>query len=198
MNAKKSLESRIRGWFPSTPNLPHQQDRTPRLQNTKAVANPLPPLLENKFQRNGGIVIGMGIGLLLIGAVGALITSQTYGEVKTFLSYDGVTNNYVLNDLIQQITIYLTIIVAGAVAVFWGGLALRSKFFREVSLNKGPNARLGNGLIGGGGALALFSFRSLFSYFLTSKFIELELFIPMFIIGAVLVGCGFLALRSKG
>lgn len=198
MNVKKSFGNRIRGWFPSTPNLPHQQDRAPALQNAKAMANPLPPMLESKFQRDGGIVIGLGMGLLLIGTVGALIASQTYGEVRTFLSYDGVSaNNYVLNDLIQQITIYLTIIVAGAVAVFWGGLGLKSKTFREMSLNKTMHARLGNGLIGGGGAMALFSIRSLFSYILTSRFIELELFIPMFIIGAVLVGIGFLALRSK-
>lgn len=197
--SKKSLENRIRGWLPSTPTLPHQhQNRTTILESTKALANPLPPVLENKFQRNGGIVIGMGIGLLLIGSVGALIASQTYSDVKTFFSYTGIdANNYLYRHLIDQITIYLTITVAGAVAVFWGGIALRSKTFREISLNKRPHVRLGNALIGGGGALALYSVRSLFSYILTSRYIELELFIPMFIIGIVTVGCGFLAWRSK-
>jgi hypothetical protein len=198
MKTKKQVQAIIRGWFPSTPTVPHHQNRTPILENTKALANPLPPLLENKFQRNGGIVIGMGIGLLLIGSAGALIASQTYSEVQRFLSYTGVeTNNYLLRDLIDQITIYLTITVAGAVAIFWGGLILRSQIARDMTLNKRPRARLGHGLIGGGGTLALYSVRSLFSYILTSRYIELELFIPMFIIGIVTVGCGVLALRNK-
>jgi hypothetical protein len=198
MNLKKSLENRIRGWLPSTPTQPRQQDRLPTLRNTKALASPLPPILENKYQRNGGIVIGMGLGLLLIGVVGTMIASQTYSEVKTFLSYDGVvSNNYLFRDLINQITIYLTIIVAGAVAMFWGELALRSKTFREISLKKGPLSRLGSGLVGGGGALTFYSFRSLFSFLLTSSYIELELFATMFTVGIVIVGCGFLAWRSK-
>ena len=196
MNPKKYL-NRIRGWLPSTPTLPHHQNRAPILESTKALANPLPPPLENKFQRNGGIVIGMGIGLLLIGSVGALIASQTYSEVKTFFSYTGVnTNNYLYRHLIDQITIYLTIIVAGAVATIWGGIILRSQTARDMTLNKRPHARLANGLMGGGGTLALWSTRSLFSYLLTSEYIELELFIPMFIIGVVLVGCGILASRQ--
>jgi hypothetical protein len=198
MKRKRTIENLIRGWLPSTPTMPHHQNRTPALQSTKALANPLPPVLENRFQRNGGIVIGLGIGLLLIGAVGALIASQTYSEVQRFLSYDGVeTNNYLLRDLIDQITIYLTIIVAGAVAVIWGGLILRSQTARDETLNKRPRARLAHGLMGGGGTLALWSTRSLFSYILTSKYIELELFIPMFIIGIILVSCGFLAWRNK-
>ena len=197
MKHKRTIENRIRGWLPSTPTLPQHQNRIPKIENTKVSANPLPPLLENKFQRNGGIVIGMGIGLLLIGSVGALIASQTYSDVKTFFTYTGIdANNYLYRHLIDQITIYLTIIVAGAAAVVWGGIILRSQTARDMTLNKRPHARLANGLMGGGGTLTLWSTRSLFSYLLTSKYIELELFIPMFIIGAVLVGCGILASRQ--
>jgi hypothetical protein len=198
MNVKKSLEKRIKGWFPSTPKLPCQQDRTPILKNTKALTTQLPPMLENKFQRNGGILIGIGIGVLLIGTLGALVSLQTYSEVRTFLNY-GVaeTNNYVLNDLISSISIYLTIIVAGAAAIFWGGLLLRSNVAREITLNKRPHGSLGNGLLSAGGGLAIYSTHSLFAYILTSDQIQLELFIPLFAIGTFLVACGILAYWRK-
>jgi hypothetical protein len=98
MKRKRTIENRIRGWFPSTPTLPQHPNRAPRLEHAKTLANPLPPILENKFQRNGGIVIGLGIGLLLIGSVGALIASQTYSEVKTFFSYTGIDATTICTD----------------------------------------------------------------------------------------------------
>jgi hypothetical protein len=84
MKRQKNLANRIRGWLPSTPTLPRSQKTTIALQNIKALANPLPPLLENKFQRSVGILIGFGIGLLLIGFGGASMAYQTTLKFKEF------------------------------------------------------------------------------------------------------------------
>jgi hypothetical protein len=168
------------------------------IENTEALSKPLPPLLENKFQRNGGIIIGIGLGLLLIGSAGALIANQTYSEARTFLSYGGVeTNNYLLNDMIMQIAIYLTITTTGAIAALWGLILLRSNTARELTLNIRPHARLSGGLIGGGGALAFGAVRFLFMFLLTSDQIQIQLFIPTFAVGILLMSCGILVLRKR-
>jgi hypothetical protein len=203
MNTKKSLANRIKGWFPATPTLPQNQKTSLPLQNAKTLVKPLPPLLENKFQRNGGIIIGMGVGLLMIGSIGASFSYQTYSQVARFLTSNGEDiNNYVLRDMLELTAIYLTIIIMGIYAVVFGLLALRSQFFREITLNKGPYSRLGGGLIGGGGALFLGSFRNLFTYLLAIRDprinnLELQLFAIFFLVGAFLMISGFLAWRKK-
>jgi hypothetical protein len=76
-------------------------------------------------------------------------------------------------------------------------LILKNRWVRNLFFtNNKAHSRLGNGLIGGGGALALGSIRFLFVYLLTSEQIQLDLFVPSFLIGTILVACGILALRQ--
>ncbi len=64
-------------------------------------------------------------------------------------------------------------------------------------LNPGPYSRIGNGLVGGGGAMAFYALRLLFMYLLTGDAFQLVLFGPMFAIGAALMCFGFWLQRKK-
>jgi hypothetical protein len=85
----------------------------------------------------------------------------------------------------------------GAYGILAGILILRSNAARRLLFNKGPYYRLGGGLMGGGGTLALISLRSLFVYIFTSKYFELQLFLVFFTVGVLMLACGIFAL-SRG
>jgi hypothetical protein len=204
MHPLKALQNRIRGWFPSIPTVPQQQkNEIGKIGFTKTSANPLPKLLENKYQRNGGIVIGLGLGLLMIGSLGALVSYQTYGEVARVLGTVGIAaDNYALRHMLDLTAVYLTIMMGGVFGVGFGALALRSRLFREIEADKDkrPHYRLGSALIGGGGALTLLSFRNLFSYLLAihdPSIINLQLFGVFFAVGVSLFTSGLLSWRRK-
>jgi hypothetical protein len=154
---------------------------------------------ESRLQLSNGIIIGLGIALTLIGFLGWLFVSYTYGTLKDFFLASGYDPNsyYLFKNLTDQIAIYLTLMVIGAVALLWGALMLKSRAFRELFSSRGPHARLGNGLIGGGGASALCSMRFLFLYILASDYLQLEFFIAFFLVGVILLACGILSLRRK-
>jgi hypothetical protein len=159
----------------------------------------MPVILDYKFYRNGGIMIGLGIGLILAGFLGWLTVSSTYSELQRVLGYSGynVSNYYFFKDLTDQIAIYLTLMVIGAVAILWSALILKNHAVRELFYSKGPHARLGNSLIGGGGASALGSFQQLFKFILESDKIELDIFIVFFSVGIILLAFGIFELRRK-
>jgi hypothetical protein len=204
MKRQKNLKECIRGWFPSTPTLPQTKRLAPKMQSlNQPVLPPPPPSPETKFQRSGGLVIGMGLGLLMIGGMGALFSYLTYGDVARVFGSAGVgADNWVLTQILDQTAIYLTILVAGVYAVVFGAVALRSRLLREVSVNKGPYYRLSGALMGGGGALALCSFRNLFVYLLAAhdpriNFLNLQFFIVLFAIGTTLITIGIVAWTRK-
>jgi hypothetical protein len=150
---------------------------------------PPPPDLENKFQRNIGLLIGLGLGLLLLGFFGLMISNQNYNDIARYVNYEGTRNgNWLFRDLTRQIAIFSTFTITGAIAIFWGWLKLRSKSARQQLLHADP---LRNGLIGGGGALAFFSLQFLFMYLLTGDSFQLWLFLTSCIVGVVLVACSF-------
>lgn len=199
----RGKRKKLRGWFPQTPTLPKNQTNL-TIQSTRTLVKPLPTLLENKFQRESGIIIGIGVGFLMIGSLGTLVSHQTYSGAARFLTSNGVDiNNYFMRDMLELTAIYLTVIVWGVLAVVIGLLALRSQFFRDITLNKGPYWRLGGGLVGAGGALALGSFRNLFNYLLAThpspriNALELQFFVTFFLVGIILMILGFLAWRKK-
>jgi len=205
MKNKKSLESRIRGWFPSTPIQPQNHTRTPITQGSKPFINQLPPLLDAKFQRSNGLVIGLGLGLLFIGLGGALINSSAFSEVKTFFSYTGVDpNNYLYRNLIDGIAVFLTIAVAGALLSLFGVMSMKSQSFRDLYLNKKPFKRLGNFLFGLGIGSTAISFHSLFTFLLAPNDsvlnhnnFQLELFTVLLLIGVLLTITGMMIWRLK-
>ena len=200
MNLKKYIENRIRGWLPKEPTLQRPKKSGPVAENTKVPAKPdVTTMPERRFQLNNGIIIGLGIALVLIGFLGWFYVSYTYGTLKNFFLANGYDPNsyYLFKDLTNQIAIYLTLMVTGVVALLWGALMLKSRAVRELFSSMGPHARLGNGLIGGGGALAFSSMRFLFLYILASDYLQLEFFIAFFLVGVFLLACGILALRRK-
>jgi uncharacterized membrane protein len=196
MNFKKSLENRIHGWLPSTPTLPRRQTNTIGLQNTKKPFNPLPPIVENKFQLNVGILIGFGIGLIAIGFAGALFTNITFSEAQRFLSPDNLPPNNIFRHLIDQMSFYLAVGVGGIFVAILGALSLRSQAFREAFAYKEKHF-IGNFLFGFGSGLIVFAFRFLFLYlfaasypFLNQGYMQLEFFAGFLVVGACLLILG--------
>jgi hypothetical protein len=150
---------------------------------------PPPPDLENKFQRNIGILIGLGLGLLLLGFFGLMISNQNYDAVARYVNYEGTRNgSWLFRDLTRQIAIFSTFPITGAIAIFWGWLKLRSKSARQ---QLSQNYPIRNMMIGGGGAIAFFSLQFFFMYLLTGDNIQLWLFLPAFIVGVAVVACSF-------
>jgi hypothetical protein len=200
MNLKKHLEKIIRGWLPKEPTLSCPQRSGSVAENTKVPAKPdVTTMPERRLQLNTGIVIGLGIALVLIGFLGWLSVSYIYETLKNFFLANGYDPNsyYLFKDLTNQIAIYLTLMVTGVVALLWSALMLKSRAVRELFSSMGLHARLGNGLIGGGGALAFSSMRFFFLYILASDYLQLEFFIAFFLVGVFLLACGILALRRK-
>jgi hypothetical protein len=200
MNLKKRLETIIRGWLPKEPTLPRPQRSGSVAGNTKVPAKPdVTTMFERRFQLNAGIAIGLGIALILIGFLGWFSVSYTYEKLENFFLASGYDPNsyYLFKDLTEWIAIYLALMVTGAVTLLWSALILKSRAVRELFSSMGPHFRLGNGLIGGGGALAFISTRFLFLYILASDYLQLEFFIASFLVGIFLLACGILALRLK-
>jgi len=204
MNLKKHLKIIIRGWLPKKPTLPRPQGSGSVAEDTKVPAKPdVTAMLERRRQLNNGvgigIIIGLGIALILVGFLGWFSVSYTYGILKGFFLASGYdpSSYYLFKDLTEQIAIHLTLMVIGAVALLWGALILKNRAVRELFSSRGPHFRLGNGLIGGGGALALGSMRFLFLYILASDYLQLEFFIAYFLVGVFLLACGILTLRRK-
>lgn len=203
MNVRKSLASRIRGWLPSTPSLPRRQASITVLEKTKTQFNPLSPMFENRFQRNVGILIGFGVGLLVIGFAGALFTNLTYGEVQRLVSPDSLPPNNVFRHLIDQTSLYLSMGVGGIFVAVLGSISLRSQSFREAFVNKEKHF-LGNFLFGFGSGLIVLSFRSLFLYLLAPNdpilnhgYIQLEFFAGLLVVGACLFTTGIMSWKRK-
>jgi hypothetical protein len=204
MNAKKYLETRIRGWLPTNPTLSHQHQKTTTLKNTEVLANPLPTLFEKKFQRNTGILIGFGIGLLALGFGGAALNHHTYVEVQRVLSYQGIgTDNYLFRDLLDQTAFYLSLATGGIFLTVLGAISPKTQIFREATLNNAKHP-IGNFLFGFGSGLTIISFRSLFLYLLAPNDpilnydnYQLKVFAGFFVVGACLFATGILSWRRK-
>jgi hypothetical protein len=150
---------------------------------------PIPPDLENKFQRNGGLVIGLGLGVLLMGLLGLMIANQNYNDVARYVDYQGTRNgDWLFRELTSQIAIFSTVSIVGAIAIFWGWLTLRSKSAKQGLLH---DYTYRNAMRGGGGAVAFFSLQFFFMYLLTGDSFQLWLFLPPCIVGIVLFACSF-------
>ncbi len=196
MGLKENLKNRIRGWLPKEPTLPRPQRRSPMNEHAKVPAKPDVPMMpDHRLQLNNGIIIGLGAGLILAGFLGWLSVNSTYGTLKNFFSAGGLDPSYYLfNRLIDQMAIYLTLMSAGAYALLFGALMLRSRAARRFFYRKGPHYHLGGGLMGGGGASALSSMHFLFVYILTSDYLQLQFFLAFFIAGVFLLACGIVVL----
>ena len=200
MKQKRTIANRIRGWLPKEPTLPHPRRKGPVSEHTKVPAKPeITAIPDRRLQLSNGLILGLGIGLILIGFVGWLSVNSTYGALEKFFLAGGLDPNsyYLFNRLIDQMAIYLTLMSIGAYALLCGALILRSRAARSLFYSKGPHYRLGGGLMGGGGALALSSMNFLFKYILTSDYFELQFFFAFFLVGIFLLACGILAL-SRG
>lgn len=200
MNLKKYIENYFQSWPPKKPTLPNPQRRLSVAKNTDAPAKPdFATTLESKHKLTIGIGIGMGIALILVGFLGWLSVSYMYERFENFFLANGYDPNryYLFRDLTDQIAIYLTLIATGVIALLWGALILKSRAVGKLFASKGRHARLGSGLIGGGGAVAFSSIRFLFLYILTSDYLELEIFSAFFPVGVILFACGILALKRK-
>jgi hypothetical protein len=199
MNLKKSLENRIRGWLPKAPTPLHPQRKGATDKHLKLpVETDVTTIPDRRLQLNSGILIGLGMGLVLIGFLGWLTVNNTYQTLQNFFSAGGLDANYFLfNNLLDQMAAYLAVMAAGAYGLLFGTLALKSSAAKRFFSRKGPYYRLGGGLMGGGGILALSSQYGLFSYILTADYVKLQMFYIFFPFGVFLLVCGIVAL-SRG
>jgi hypothetical protein len=199
MNLKKSLENRIRGWLPKAPTPSHPQRKNAIGEHLKLPAKPdVTTIPDRRLQLNSGILIGLGAGLILVGFSGWLTVNNTYRTLQNFFSAGGLDQNYYLfNNLLDEMASYLTAMAAGAYGLLVGTLTLKSRAAKRFFSSKGPYYRLGGGLMGGGGALAISSQYSLFSYILTADYVKLQMFYIFFPFGVFLLACGIIAL-SRG
>ena len=205
MNVKKSLEHRIRGWLPTTPKLPQVQPRTTMLKSLKAVTYPPPPpMSEKKYQRNIGMVIGLGLGILMIGLVGAFSSYTNYNDLLNLLNSNGINPshlpNTVFRDLLNQTSLYLSFVVISVGAIIWGILGLKNRFVREIFQNNRPYTMEGNLLTLIGVSFMTPSIPTIFQYLLylnKSALIRnsINLWIPgvFIVIGACLIVAGIAA-----
>ena len=189
-NKLQNLEKRVRGWLPKAPELPRLQRRSSISEKAKVPAKPDVPIMpDRKFQLVSGITIGLGAGLILVGFFGWSSTSIIAERFDP--------NSYLFRNLVDLMAIYLMLMSGGAYGLLAGILILRSNAARRLFYSRGPYYRLGSGLMGGGGTLALISLRSLFVYIFTSEYFELQLFLVFFTVGVLLLACGIFAL-SRG
>ena len=201
MNVKKSLGNRIRGWLPNTPKLPQYQTPQLKITPTKNLANPLPPVLEIKFQRSVGIFIGFGVGLMVLGFGAALMTNLTYNDVARF--FDSATDNYIFRDMLDRISFYLALGVGGIFFAVLGALSLKSSLFRKPFQSREKNF-WGNFMFGLGVGAMVISFRPLFLYLLAPTdpvlnhgYIQLWVFALLLIAGAILFTGVLLSWKTK-
>jgi hypothetical protein len=199
MNPLRYLENRIRGWLPKAPTSPHPQRKNAIGEHLKLPAKPdVTTIPDRRLQLNSGILIGLGAGLILVGFLGWLTVNSTYKTLQNFFSAGGLDANYFLfKNLLDQMAAYLTVIAAGAYGLLFGTITLKSSAAKRFFSRKGPYYRLGGGLMGGGGTLAIFSQHSLFSYILTSDYVQLQIFSALFLIGVSLLACGIVALSIR-
>ena len=191
MNKKENLGSRIRGWFQRTRTIgtvPNKQDRISSLEKPRFL--PLPPPLEEKFQRNNYIVIYMGIVFLLLGSFEALVTANNYSQLETLISSTGVNpNNFLYRDLLAQISLNLSLnlmfVILGGIVVALGLLSRGSALARELTLAKNVEKLF---LIYIGSNLMGFSTLQFFEHLLSPYFrLDIGLSIAFFAFGALLV-----------
>jgi hypothetical protein len=143
---------------------------------------------DRRFQLVSGITIGLGAGLILVGFFGWSSTNMIAERFDP--------DSYLFRNLVDLMAIYLMLMSGGAYGLLSGILILRSNAARRLFFIKGPYYRLGGGLMGGGGTLALCSLRSLFVYIFTSEYFELRLFFVFFTVGVILLACGIFALSQ--
>jgi hypothetical protein len=203
MKVKQSLGSRIRGWFPSTPTMPNH-GKAPNVKRTEPLASPLQSVLETKYQRWVGVLIGLGAGMLLIGLGGASLSASAGSDIQKLLSFQGAgTDSYFFRDQIERTAFFLMVGIGGALLMVLGTVGLRSKLLRIVSLNKERNM-LGNFLFGLGNGLIMLSFRPLFIFLLATNDpilnhnnFQLSFFAGFLAVGLILFIAGIIAWRRK-
>ncbi|MCW4000195.1 MAG: hypothetical protein NWE93_08140 [Candidatus Bathyarchaeota archaeon] len=176
------------------------------MQNALAVVNPLPAAMESKYQRDAGIVIGFGIGLIALGFGAALISSINYSHFAEALSWQGIViDNRLFRDLLDNIALFLSMGVGGILMAVMGAVSIKSQRFRN-SMAEGMMRKnfVGNFLFGCGFGVIAISFRFLFLYLLAPTdlslnydYLQLKMFGGFFAVGLTMFTVGILSWRRK-
>jgi hypothetical protein len=138
---------------------------------------PLPTAIEKKFQRGNDILIGLGVGFLLLGSMGALLSYTIYNDSSVFLHN---------RDLISQISIFGSFAALGAGVIILGVMTLRSQTRRQDLLNYTTNGRIANGSGTGAVLFSAFSINFLINYAFLAESVYLIFFFISLITGIIL------------
>jgi hypothetical protein len=199
MNLKKSLENRIRGWFPKTPNLP-KQPLTPRIE--RQAKNQQTQMLfavdKSKIKENVWFLKGAGFVAVVVGLLTAMYTYFLYDEELRALDFGKIpVNNPLFSELPGLIAGCLIIAAAGGIAGSLGYLIDKNQSAKEFFYRARPFRDRGNKLFKMGVALSLYALFLLSSYLTSADILSLWFAIITVALGLSTLFFGILTLKRK-
>jgi VIT1/CCC1 family predicted Fe2+/Mn2+ transporter len=199
MNLKKSLENRIRGWLPKTPNLP-KQPSTPRFerQANYQQTQMLFAVAESKIKENTWFLMGAGLVAVVLGLLTAMYTYILYEEELLALDFGKIpTNNPLFSELPRLIAGCLIIAAAGGIAGSLGYLIDKNQSAKEFFYRARPSRDKGNKLFKMGVSLFLCALFFLSSYLVSADILSLGFAIITAALGLSTLIFGILTLKRK-
>ena len=198
MNVKKSLENRLRGWLPKTPNLPKQRS-VPSFKKTKivdeksATSQNFPSKPSTDFM--SGALIGGSAIVLLAGLLVWSSLDSTYWYQRNALITSGLDISHF--DFIFSSTV-LAISLCAAAVVFSSYLLIHTSArrlnptIRRLTENNGPRRNWNDGLLSGGALAITFSAQNLVFSFYPWTYTNPFLWVGFGVAGTMLIIVGVL------
>jgi hypothetical protein len=197
MNLKKSLENRIRGWFPKTPNVP-EQPTTQRFERQANYQQMLFAVTESKIRENVWFLKGAGFVAVFVGLLTAMYTYFLYDEELLALDFGKIlADNPLFTELPGLIAGCLIIAAAGGIAGSLGYLIDKNQSAKEFFYRARPFRDKGNKLFKIGVGLSLLALFFLSNYLTSTDILSLWLAITMTALGFSTLIFGILTLKRR-
>ena len=198
MNVKKTLQNRIRGWLPKTPNLP-KQPPTPHFKKTefideKGVMNQnFPAKPSNSFL--DGMAIGGSLAVLLAGLLLWSSLNSIYWTQRNAFIMSGVDVNqinYIFLDMVFAIDFCAVAVVLSSYLLIYTSARRLNPTIRTLLDNK-TKLKWANGCLGGGIVGVTFSVQNIvLSYYPSSSPNPIWYSIGFGVVGPILMVAGVL------
>ncbi|MCW4028057.1 MAG: hypothetical protein NWE92_00210 [Candidatus Bathyarchaeota archaeon] len=202
MNALKSLQHRIRGWFPKDPSIPTIISPPHSFPNT---ANPSPPsrqfyyaVPDYKIIQNTWYLKGAGYVGIMVGLFGALESYFFYEQERVLLRFGDIpADNPLFTALPVWIATFAILGFSGAIAALIGFLIDKKQSAREFFFGVKPHRCFGNYMFKGGLAFSMSSLLWFFNYLVNPYWLGLWTTAIFASVGIGSLVIGILTLRKK-